>query len=126
MASVMVPLFLSGGTPPDRVLRAMIGITLFSAAYLAENVRGGLQAIPAANSRRLTPWVERFSYHAVRHLAPGVTAVIPVLMGLFIALFKDTSLVATIGLLELLGISRSILAQPAYVSYQREFTCSLP
>jgi general L-amino acid transport system permease protein len=53
-------------------------------------------------------------------LPQALRLVIPVLMGLFIALFKDTSLVATIGLLELLGISRSILAQPQYVSYQRE------
>jgi general L-amino acid transport system permease protein len=53
-------------------------------------------------------------------LPQALRTVIPVIMGLFIALFKDTSLVATIGLLELLGISRSILAQPQYVSFQRE------
>jgi general L-amino acid transport system permease protein len=121
MASVMVPLFLSSGTPPDRVLRAMIGITLFSAAYMAENVRGGLQAIPhgqfeAAHALGLNGF---FTMTFVI-LPQALRLVIPVLMGLFIALFKDTSLVATIGLLELLGISRSVLAQPQYVSYQRE------
>ena len=121
MASVMVPLFMSGGTPPDRVLRAMLGITLFTSAYLAENVRGGLQAIPngqyeAAHALGLNGF-QTMTYII---LPQALRLVIPVLMGLFIALFKDTSLVATIGLLELLGISRSILAQPQYVSYQRE------
>lgn len=121
MASVMVPLFLPGGMRPDRVLRAMVGITLFSAAYLAEIVRGGLQAIPngqyeAAHALGLG------GFHTTLFiiLPQALRTVIPVIMGLFIALFKDTSLVATIGLLELLGISRSILAQPKYVAYQRE------
>lgn len=121
MASVMVPLFLSSGTPPDRVLRAMIGITLFSAAYMAENVRGGLQAIPHGQFEAAHALGLR-GFHTMTFiiLPQALRLVIPVLMGLFIALFKDTSLVATIGLLELLGISRSILAQPQYVSYQRE------
>ncbi len=121
MASVMVPLFLSSGTPPDRVLRAMIGITLFSAAYLAENVRGGLQAIPRGQFEAAHALGLR-GFHTMTFiiLPQALRLVIPVLMGLFIALFKDTSLVATIGLLELLGISRSVLAQPEYVSYQRE------
>ena len=121
MASVMVPLFMTSGTPPDRVLRAMIGITLFTAAYLAENVRGGLQAIPhgqyeAAQALGLNGF--QTTFYII--LPQALRLVIPVLMGLFIALFKDTSLVATIGLLELLGISRSILAQPQYVSFQKE------
>ncbi|OGO25156.1 MAG: amino acid ABC transporter permease [Chloroflexi bacterium RBG_16_52_11] len=121
MASVMVPLFLSSGTPPDRVLRAMLGITLFTSAYMAENVRGGLQAIPhgqyeAAQALGLSGFQTMFYII----LPQALRLVIPVLLGLFIALFKDTSLVATIGLLELLGISRSILAQPQYVSFQKE------
>lgn len=121
MASVMVPLFLPTGIRPDRVLRAMIGITLFTAAYLAENVRGGLQAIPrgqfeAAYALGLSGFQTMF----LIILPQALRTVIPVIMGLFIALFKDTSLVATIGLLELLGISRSILAQPQYIAFQRE------
>jgi general L-amino acid transport system permease protein len=80
-----------------------------------------LQAIPrgqyeAAHALGLSG----FHTMALIILPQALRTVIPVIMGLFIALFKDTSLVATIGLLELLGISRSILAQPAYVSYQRE------
>jgi general L-amino acid transport system permease protein len=121
MASTMVPLFLPSGMRPDRVLRAMIGITLFSAAYLAENVRGGLQAIPhgqyeASHALGLSG----FQTMTLIILPQALRTVIPVLMGLFISLYKDTSLVVTIGLLDLLGISRSILAQPNFVGYQHE------
>ncbi len=121
MASTMVPLFFPPGTRPDPVLRAMVGITLFTAAYLAENVRGGLQAIPRGQfeaSHALG--LSGFQTMVFIILPQALRLVIPVLMGLFISLFKDTSLVATIGLLELLGISRSILAQPQYVGYQKE------
>jgi general L-amino acid transport system permease protein len=121
MASVMVPLFLPGGLRPDRVLRAMVGIILFSAAYLAEIVRGGLQAIPNGQYEAAYALGLGGFDTMLRIILPqALRTVIPVIMGLFIALFKDTSLVATIGLLELLGISRSVLAQPKYVSYQRE------
>jgi general L-amino acid transport system permease protein len=121
MASTMVPLFFPVGMRPDPVLRAMVGITLFSAAYMAENVRGGLQAIPFGQyeaSQALG--LSGFLTMALIILPQAIRMVIPVLVGLFIALFKDTSLVATIGLLELLGISRSILAQPQYVGMQHE------
>lgn len=121
MAQVMLPFFLSTGTPPDRVLRAIAGITMFSAAYLAENVRGGLQAIPqgqyeAAYAVGLSGF--KTMYFVV--LPQALRTVIPVLVGQFISLFKDTTLVAIVGLLELLGISRSILAQPEYIAQQRE------
>ncbi len=121
MASTMVPLFLPQGVNIDRVLRAMVGITLFSSAYLAENVRGGLQAIPqgqyeAAHALGLSG----FRTMRLIILPQALRLVIPVLVGQFIALFKDTTLVVTIGLLELLGISRSILAQPQFISNQHE------
>jgi general L-amino acid transport system permease protein len=121
MASTMVPLFLPGNVSLDRVLRAMAGIVLFSAAYVAENVRGGLQAIPhgqyeAAYSVGLNGWQTM----VLVILPQALRIVIPPLVGQFISLFKDTSLVATVGLLELLGISRSILAQPQYVGRQQE------
>jgi len=121
MASNMVPLFLPGGMSIDRVLRAVVGITLFSAAYLAENVRGGLQAIPrgqyeAAHALGLNGLLTM----GLVILPQALRLIIPVLVGQFISLFKDTSLVVTIGLLDLLGISRSILAQPAYIGSQHE------
>jgi len=121
MASTMVPLFLPLGVTIDRVFRALVGITLFSAAYLAENVRGGLQAIPrgqyeAAHALGLNA----LQTMGLIILPQALRLVIPVLVGQFISLFKDTSLVATIGLLDLLGIARSVLANPKYISFQHE------
>jgi len=121
MAAVMVPFFLPSGITIDRVLRAMVGITLFSAAYLAENVRGGLQAVPHGQFEAASALgLSGFKTMTRIILPQALRIVIPVLMGQFIALFKDTTLVVTIGLLELLGIARAVLAQPQYVSYQRE------
>lgn len=121
MAQTMVPFFLPSGITIDRVLRAMVGIILFSAAYLAEIVRGGLQAIPHGQyEAAYALGLSGTRTMGLIILPQALRAVIPVLVGLFIALFKDTSLVATVGLLELLGISRSILAQPAFVAYQME------
>ena len=113
MADVMLPFFLPGEVRVDRVMRAMGGITLFSAAYVAENVRGGLQAIPtgqveAAQALGLHGW----QTNAFIVLPQALRAVIPANVGLFISLLKDTTLVAIIGLSELLGIGQSILAQP--------------
>lgn len=121
MAQVMLPFFLSTGTPPDRVLRAIAGITMFSAAYLAENVRGGLQAIPHGQyEAAYAVGLSGFKTMIFIILPQALRTVIPVLVGQFISLFKDTTLVAIVGLLELLGISRSILAQPEYIAQQRE------
>jgi general L-amino acid transport system permease protein len=121
MASNIVPLFLPTGAHPNNVLRAMIGITLFSAAYLAENVRGGLQAIPAGQYEAAQALgLNGFQTMALIILPQALRIVIPPIVGQFISLFKDTSLVVTIGLLDLLGIARSVLAQPQYVGRQRE------
>jgi general L-amino acid transport system permease protein len=113
MADIMLPFFLPGEIRIDRVTRAMGGITLFSAAYVAENVRGGLQAIPsgqieAAQALGLRGW--QTNRHIV--LPQALRSVIPANVGLFISLLKDTTLVAIIGLAELLGIGQSVLAQP--------------
>ncbi|HSK94842.1 MAG TPA: amino acid ABC transporter permease [Candidatus Angelobacter sp.] len=112
MADIILPLFLPGEWRLDRIARAMGGITLFSAAYVAENVRGGLQSIPtgqieAARALGLS------GIHTNRFivLPQALRAVIPANVGLFISLLKDTTLVTIIGLLELLGISRAVLAQ---------------
>ena len=116
MAQVMVPLVLPPDIRPDRVVRAICGLTMFSAAYLAENVRGGLQSIPkgqteAAKALGLsTPLVL-----ALIILPQALKAVIPTIVGQFISLFKDTSLLAIVGLVELLGISQSILANPKFL-----------
>lgn len=112
MASIMLPLFLPGEVRIDRVVRAMAAITLFSAAYVAENVRGGLQAIPsgqieASQALGLNP----FQMNRYIVLPQALRSVIPANVGLFISLLKDTTLVAIVGLLELLGIGRAVLAQ---------------
>ena len=112
MADIILPLFLPGEWRLDRVARAMGGITLFSAAYVAENVRGGLQAIPTGQIEA----AQALGLNGVQTnlfivLPQALRAVIPANVGLFISLLKDTTLVTVIGLLEILGIGRAVLAQ---------------
>ncbi len=116
MGQVMIPMFLPTGVRPDRVLRAILALTLFSAAYLAENIRGGLQSIPkgqveAAKSLGLNAPLTM----GLIVLPQALKVAIPAIVGQFISLFQDTTLLAIVGLLELLGISRSILAQPQFL-----------
>ncbi len=115
MAQVMLPLVLPLGMRPERVIRAIVGFTLFSAAYLAENVRGGLQSIAkgqveAAKALGLNP----FLVLGLIVLPQALRVVTPAIVGQFISLFKDTSLLAIVGLVDLLGIAQSILANPEY------------
>lgn len=116
LADIMLPLFLPGDLRIDRVARAMGGFTLFTAAYLAENVRGGLQAVPrgqveAAQAIGLSGvQIDRFIV-----LPQALRMVIPANVGLFISLLKDTTLVVVVGLLEILGIGRAVLAQPEWL-----------
>jgi len=104
MASVMLPLFLPSGVTIDKLLRAQVALILFAAAYLAEVVRGGLQAIPrgqieAADALGLGYW--RRTRLIV--LPQALALVIPPLVNTFIGTFKDTTLVIIIGLFDLLG-----------------------
>jgi general L-amino acid transport system permease protein len=104
MASFMFPLFLPEGRSPDVLIRVIAGIALFAAAYMAENVRGGLQAVgraqaEAAASIGLSYWQAQRKIILPQALA----AVLPALMNTFIALFKDTSLVTIVSLYELSG-----------------------
>jgi general L-amino acid transport system permease protein len=121
MADVMLPFFLPGELRIDRVARAMGGVTLFSAAYLAENVRGGLQAIPSGQieaAHALGLNTAQTNIHIV--LPQALRAVIPANVGLFISLLKDTTLVTIVGLLELLSIGRAVLAQPGSLGASME------
>jgi general L-amino acid transport system permease protein len=121
MAQFMLPLFLPGGMTVDRVLRAMVGMTLFSAAYLAENVRGGLQAIPNGQyEAAYALGLNGFQTMSRIILPQALRAVIPILVGQFISLFKDTSLVAIVGLFDLLGVADLVLAQPLFLGRQLE------
>ncbi len=117
MASVMLPLFLPPGVNFDKLLRALIGVALFSAAYMAEVVRGGLQAIPrgqyeAAAALGLGYW--RMMRLII--LPQALKIVIPGIVNSFISLFKDTSLVLIIGLFDLLGIVQLGFADPNWAS----------
>jgi len=110
MASIILPLFLPGGVRIDRVLRAMVGMTLFAAAYMAENIRGGLQAIPRGQIEAAKAvGLNNFQTMGLIVLPQALRLVIPTIVGQFIALFMDTTLAAIVGLLELLAIGRAVL-----------------
>jgi general L-amino acid transport system permease protein len=119
MASVMLPLFLPTGVNFDKLLRCLIGVALFSSAYMAEVVRGGLQAIPkgqyeAADALGLTYWQSM----GLIVLPQALKIVIPGIVNTFIGLFKDTTLVSIIGLFDLLGIVQSGFQDPKWASPQ--------
>ncbi len=122
MAKLIIPFFSSALVNIDLTLRMMIGTTLFSAAYLAENVRGGLQIIPrgqieASRALGMNPMLTM----TLIVLPQALRAVIPAIVGQFISLFKDTSLVAIVGLYELVGMVDTIIkGQTIYRPYQRE------
>ena len=122
MSQVMLQIFLPAAMPPiDRVVRAMVAVTLFSAAYTAENVRGGLQSIPNGQYEAAHALGLNGFQTMTRIILPqAIVAVIPVLVGQFIGLFKDTSLVALVGLFDLLGIARVILSNPDWLGTQQE------
>jgi general L-amino acid transport system permease protein len=118
MASVMFPLFLPEGVTIDKLLRAQVGIIMFSAAYLAEVIRGGLQAIPkgqyeAANSLGLSYWQEM----GFIILPQALRLVIPPMVNTFIGLFKDTSLVVIIGIFDLLNAAKTAIVDPAWQGF---------
>ena len=122
MTQVILPLFLPEDLRIDRVLRALIAITLFSAAYMAENVRGGLQAVPRGQveaARALGLSGPQVMLYIV--LPQALRAVIPAIVGQFISLFKDTSLVVIVGMLDIVGIGKSIvLGNVQWIDQQRE------
>jgi len=117
MASVMLPLFLPQGMTVDKFLRAVIGVSLFASAYMAEVVRGGLQAIPkgqaeGADSLGLSYWQKM----RLIILPQALKLVIPGIVNTFIGLFKDTSLVSIIGMFDLLGIVRQNFSDANWAS----------
>jgi len=118
MSSVMLPLFLPEGMTIDKLLRALIAIVMFAAAYVAETVRGGLQAIPkgqyeGADSLGLTYWQQM----RLIILPQALKIVIPPLVSIFIAMFKDTSLVVIIGIFDLTLAAKAALTDPAWQGF---------
>ena len=113
---LLIPLFLPVGIEIDRVWRAIFAFTLFVSAYIAEDVRGGLQSVPstqieAANSLGLS------QYQIIRLILipQALRIALPALTNQSIGLFQNTSLMAILGLVELLGVGRSILANPEFI-----------
>ena len=118
MASVMLPLFLPAGVSIDKLLRAQLALILFAAAYLAEVVRGGLQAIPKAqyemaDALGLTYWQK--TLYVV--LPQALRIAVPPLVNTLIGFFKDTSLVLIIGLFDLLSTIKVSLTDPAWAGF---------
>lgn len=120
--SIILPLFLPPAIQIDRLIRALIGMTIFSAAYSAENVRGGLAAVPEGQIEAARAvGLNNFQITLLIQLPQALRLVIPPIVGQFISLFKDTTLAAGIAVLELLTIGRSILeGNPEYIGLQAE------
>lgn len=121
MAQFMLPLFLPEGVNFDNVVRALVGVTLFASAYMAEVVRGGLQAIPkgqfeAADSLGLNFFLKM----RLIILPQALKIVIPGIVSTFIGLFKDTSLVSIIGLMDLLLIAKSSVTDSKWLGLEHE------
>lgn len=121
MAQVMFPLLLPPQITLDALARAIAGLTLFSAAYLAETVRGGLQSLPTGQweAAKALGFSTPLTLGLII-LPQALRAVIPAIVGQFIGLFKDTALLSIVGLVELTGIARSITAQPEYLGRYAE------
>ncbi len=121
MASLMLPLFMPEGVTVDKLLRAQLGMIIFFAAYAAEIVRGGLQAIPygqteAANAIGLTYW-----QRTRRIILPqALRIVIPPLMSDIIRAFKNTTFVSIVGLFDVLGATSAAIQDPEWVLYAPE------
>jgi general L-amino acid transport system permease protein len=121
MSSVMLPLFMSEGNSIDKLIRALVGVILFQSAYVAEVVRGGLQALPkgqteAAESLALGYWKTQ----GLVILPQALKLVIPGLVNTIIALFKDTSLVIIIGLFDLFSSVQQATVDPAWLGMSTE------
>lgn len=115
MSSVVLPLFMAEGVTIDKLFRVLVGVTLFASAYMAEVVRGGLQAIPkgqyeGADALGLTYWQKM----GLIVLPQALKLVIPGIVNTFIGLFKDTTLVLIVGLFDLLGQIQSSFTDPTW------------
>ena len=121
MSAVMFPMFLPDGTYVDKLIRVLIAITLFEAAYMAEVIRGGLQALPrgqydAAKSLGMGYW----RMHFLIILPQALKLVIPGIANTFLALVKDTPLIFVVGLLELVGMLNLAKTNPKWLGFSME------
>ena len=121
MSAVLVPLFLPGGVSIDRLLRALIALVLFNAAYMAEVVRGGLQGVPAGQEEAAYSLGLHWGQVQVHVVLPqALRIVMPGIINTVVDLFKDTTLVTIIGLSDLLGAVGQALKDPAWLGFASE------
>ena len=121
MASVMLPLFFPPGWSVNQLIRALIGVSLFSGAYMAEVIRGGLQALPRGQTEAaMAVGLGYWQTMGLVILPQALRLVIPGIVNTFIGLFKDTSLVTIMGLYDLLGIAKLIVASPQWLGLDAE------
>jgi general L-amino acid transport system permease protein len=121
MSAVMFPMFLPDGTYVDKLIRVVVAITLFEAAYTAEVIRGGLQALPrgqydAAKSLGMGYW----RLHIFVILPQALKLVIPGIANTFLALIKDTPLIFVVGLLEVVGMLNLAKTNPKWLGFSME------
>jgi len=121
MASVMIPLFLPRDVTIDKLLRAEIGYSLFFSAYLAEAIRGGLQAIPKGQYEAADSLGLNYRQKTFRIILPqALKLVIAPMVNNFIGQFKDTSLVIIIGIFDLMMTANTALSDSAWLGFYRE------
>ena len=121
MSQLMLPLFLPPQIRIGTVVRALTGMTLFSAAYSAENIRGGLAAVPRGQYEAATALGLNKALATLLIVLPqALRAVIPAIVGQFISLFKDTTLVVIVGLLDVLGIAKAVTGQREFIGRHQE------
>jgi len=115
MANTMLPLFVPANWSPDRLVRPLVGVTLFASAYMAEIVRAGLQAIPKGQSEgAMALGLSHWGMMRLIILPQALTVVIPGIVGIFIGLFKDTTLVAVVGIPDFLRTVETARLDPAW------------
>ena len=113
---LLIPLFLPAGVEVDRVWRAIFSFTLFVSAYIAEDIRGGLQAIPKTQIEAAeTLGLSQLQIISFVVIPQALRIALPALTNQAIGLFQNTSLMAILGLIELLGVGRSLLANPEFI-----------
>jgi general L-amino acid transport system permease protein len=121
MGSIIFPLFLPEGVNIDKILRALVAMTLFTAAYIAEVVRGGLQAMPRGQYEAAkSVGLGYFLTLRLVVLPQALKIVIPPTVSILISAFKDTSLVVIIALFDLLKTSQTVLSNPEWMGFSRE------
>ncbi|KQS88368.1 MULTISPECIES: amino acid ABC transporter permease [unclassified Rhizobium] len=117
MASVLLPLFMEPGDSIDKFLRALVGVSIFSSAYMAEVIRGGLQAIPKGQGEGADSLgLNYFQKTGLIILPQAIKLVIPGIVNTFIGMFKDTSLVSIISMFDLLGVVKNSFSDPNWLT----------